>query len=431
MSDRKSLLAKMRNMACGVIIVLALVVIFNNSLARLIVTGIISDYEFWVNISIGVSALAIVICVIVVIAQYSKFNREVIRPVSDITAAVDRLTKGKPTGVITIGGERNEIYALAECVNILIARMGKDIEFFERMKEGDYSLDLPGVPVTAGGEGDGGDRLKRVIQDMIDNQRGLVRNLKQVSDRIAYASAEMAGGSQDLASGSNQQAAAIEEFSAAVDDLKRHAEENAALAREVVDSIKQYASIVQNIGNDMELMTDKMNDISESSERISSVSDIIENIAFQTNILALNAAVEAAHAGAHGKGFAVVADEVRQLSSKSAAAARETADLIRSGIENVRTGNKIVEDASAGMTQIKDISVLNEERMSKLNEASAHQSAAIGEISNSINQISLIVQTNSALAEESASSALEMSEQSHALDTLVDFYTIEPPKDRN
>jgi methyl-accepting chemotaxis protein len=210
-----------------------------------------------------------------------------------------------------------------------------------------------------------------------------------------------------------------------VDDLKKHAEENAALAREVVESIKQYASIVQNIGSDMELMTDKMNDISESSERISSVSDIIENIAFQTNILALNAAVEAAHAGVHGKGFAVVADEVRPLSSKSAAAARETADLIRSGIENVRTGNKIVEDAAAGMKRIKDISILNEERMSKLNEASAHQSVAIGEISNSINQIALIVQTNSALAEESASSALEMSEQSHELDTLVDFYTIE------
>jgi methyl-accepting chemotaxis protein len=162
--------------------------------------------------------------------------------------------------------------------------------------------------------------------------------------------------------------------------------------------------------------------------RISSVSDIIENIAFQTNILALNAAVEAAHAGSHGKGFAVVADEVRQLSSKSAAAARETTDLIRSGLENVRTGNRIVEDAAAGMKQIKDISVLNEERMSRLNEASAHQSAAIGEISNSINQISLIVQTNSALAEESASSALEMSSQSHELDTLVDFYTIDAPE---
>jgi methyl-accepting chemotaxis protein len=241
----------------------------------------------------------------------------------------------------------------------------------------------------------------------------------------------MAGGSQNLASGSNQQAAAVEQFSAAVGDLKQHAEENAALAREVVDSIKEYASIVQNIGTDMELMTDKMNDISESSERISSVSDIIENIAFQTNILALNAAVEAAHAGVHGKGFAVVADEVRQLSSKSAAAARETADLIRSGMENVKTGNKIVEDAAAGMKQIKEISLQNETRMSQLNEASAHQSVAIGEISSSINQIALIVQTNSALAEESASSALEMSEQSHALDALVDFYTIESSEERD
>jgi methyl-accepting chemotaxis protein len=421
----------MRNTACGVIIVLALVILFNITVARLIVLGILSDYGLWVDITVGVSALFIAICVVIVVVQYSKFNKSVIRPVADITVAVDRLTKGKPAGAIKTGAEHNEIYALAECVNTLILRMGKDIEFFERLKDGDYSLDLPGAPVAGVGESDSDDRLGRVIQDMIDNQRELVTNLKQVSGRIAGASAEMAGGSQNLASGSNQQAAAVEQFSVAVDDLKKHAEENAALAREVVDSIKQYSSIVQNIGTDMALMTDKMNDISESSERISSVSDIIENIAFQTNILALNAAVEAAHAGSHGKGFAVVADEVRQLSSKSAAAARETADLIRSGIENVRTGNKIVENAAKGMKQIQDISVLNENRMSQLNEASAHQSAAIGEISNSINQIALIVQTNSALAEESASSALEMSEQSHALDALVDFYTIEAPEPEN
>jgi methyl-accepting chemotaxis protein len=414
----------MRDIACGTIVALMLVIIFDIVVARFVLSGRLVDSSLWINIAIGASATVVVVCLIITLTQAAKFNRNVVGPIAEIAGAIDHLAQGKPTdGVAFHGGD--EIGLLATSVNTLVDRMNKDIEFFEHLKEGDYSHDLHGAAnIERDAEG-GGDRLKNVIQAMIDNQRRLIRKLKQVSEQIAEASSEIAGGSQNLASGSNEQAAAIEEFSATVDELRQHAEDNAALAREVVESIKEYSTIVHDIGIDMKLMTDKMNDISESSLRISSVSDIIENIAFQTNILALNAAVEAARAGHHGRGFAVVADEVRELSSKSAAAARETADLIKQGIENVKIGNKIAEDAATGMAQIEGIAAENEKRMSKLSEASIGQSVAIGEISSSINQISQIVQANSALAEESASASHELSAQSKLLDSLVDSYTID------
>jgi methyl-accepting chemotaxis protein len=422
MRHKKSFMVQIRNIACGIIIVLTLVIAFNIFIMRALISGAFANSVFWSGASIIVSAAAIIICVILTIVHSLRFNANVIRPISDITVAIDRLTHGRPAESVDFRSD-DEIGHLTESVNVLVGRMEKDIEFFERMKDGDYSRDLPGAAATARSADE--DRLQNVIQSMIDNQRDLIRKLKRVSEQIAEASSEVAGGSQNLASGSNEQAAAIEEFSGTVNDLKNHADDNAVLAREVVESIKQYSSIVQSIGADMKLMTDKMNDISESSTRVSSVSDIVENIAFQTNILALNAAVEAARAGHHGRGFAVVADEVRQLSSKSADAAHEAAELIKSAIENVNIGNKIAEDAASGMTQIEKIASENENRMSKLSEASIGQSRAISEVSSSINQISQIVQANSALAEESASASQELSMQSKILNSLVEFYTIE------
>ena len=107
--------------------------------------------------------------------------------------------------------------------------------------------------------------------------------------------------------------------------VKRNAE-SAQQAKEKSVSTREYAT---EGGQVVEKAVEAMDQISQASKKISDIIVVIDEIAFQTNLLALNAAVEAARAGEQGRGFAVVASEVRGLAGRSAEAAKEIKELLR------------------------------------------------------------------------------------------------------
>ena len=171
-------------------------------------------------------------------------------------------------------------------------------------------------------------------------------------------------------------------------------------------------------------MTVAMKEISESSQKISNIITTIEDIAFQTNILALNAAVEAARAGTAGKGFAVVADEVRNLASKSDEAAKATKDLIESSVQSVENGNKIVNEVTGALhrtTELAGLAVADMVKVAGMVEAAV---VSISQVTEGLDQISAVVQTNSATSEESAAASEELSSQAQLLNDLVSQFQL-------
>jgi methyl-accepting chemotaxis protein len=85
---------------------------------------------------------------------------------------------------------------------------------------------------------------------------------------------------------------------------------------------------------------------------------------------------------------------------------------------------------SENMEHVNKISERTSESMQEINDSSVEQRMAISDIMVNINQISQVVQSNSATAEESAAAAEELSAQSQMLEDEVSRFKLRDNRER-
>ena len=268
------------------------------------------------------------------------------------------------------------------------------------------------------------DTLGNALDTMVSSLNQMFGQVNIATNQVNTGAGQIANGAQALSQGSTEQTSSVEELSATINEILSQTKANAQNADEALNTANQSAQLMNVCTGYMQQMQQAMEGISQSSTEISKVIKVIDDIAFQTNILALNAAVEAARAGQQGQGFAVVADEVRNLATKSAQAAKETESLIQTSIDYVAKGDEVVQQTNDSIMELATASRHTQEKVTEISEASRRQADAIQQVNIGIEQVSQVVQTNSATAEESAAASEELSGQAQLLKEQVERFRL-------
>lgn len=274
----------------------------------------------------------------------------------------------------------------------------------------------------------GSDELALLMQALSHMNQSLIKVVSQVrqgSESVATASAEIAQGNNDLSARTEQQASALEETAASMEQLGATVRQNADSARQANQMAQNASSVAIQGGEVVSEVVETMKGINESSRKISDIISVIDGIAFQTNILALNAAVEAARAGEQGRGFAVVASEVRSLAGRSAEAAKEIKILIGASVERVEHGTALVDKAGATMGEVVTSIRRVTDLVGEISAANNEQALGVQQVGEAVIQMDQATQQNAALVEEMAAAADSLRSQSNDLVQVVSAFQLQ------
>ncbi|MBD9453867.1 HAMP domain-containing protein [Rhizobium sp. RHZ02] len=382
----------------------------------------------------------------------------VIRPVTDMTAAMQKLAAGDLS--VSIPGEqrRDQIGSMAEAVAVFKknavdrerlegeAETGRALTERERhereqqknreateirhavdalasalgaLSDGNlaHRIDAPFAPHL--------DRLRNDFNNAVTKLHGALHAVGNNAHAIDAGASEIRTAADGLARRTEQQAASVEETAAALEEITTTVKDTARRAEEAGNLVSRTRNGAEESGNIVRKAVSAMTEIEQSSQRIANIIGVIDDIAFQTNLLALNAGVEAARAGEAGKGFAVVAQEVRELAQRSAQAAKEIESLITASNSQVRSGVTLVGDTGkvldAIVGQVQEIS----RHVDAIVTATREQSTGLAEINTAVNTMDQGTQQNAAMVEEQTAASHGLAQEAAKLMQLLSQFNLQ------
>jgi len=369
------------------------------------------------------SIILALICIVVAIVLAMLLSRRIAKPVTIIADRMELLADGDIHTPVKEIKANNEIGKLNVSITKMIENLStyvNDIDYkLEAIAAGDMSskeiVEYKGDFTTIGNS------LERIRSSM----NSVLSNIIRTADSVNQTAQEMAVASEELSRNSVSQAGTIDEIDTNFGKISNNMDETADGVRDMLEKTNNAKAGLTISSENMRSMINSMGEIEDAASSVSDIIRAIDDIAFQTNILALNAAVEAARAGQHGRGFSVVADEVRNLASKSAGSASETGELIGAALDAVKRGTDSAEQSKVQIGNMEHIISDVNELVAKMEKMAHQQADAVKEIYQGINLLNSVVQSDSAMSEESATASQILSKLAHDLESELEYFQLE------
>lgn len=375
--------------------------------------------------SVVIGTIVAVVCFALSVLLIITIVKKIISPVKQCSDRIVTLSHGDLHQQELDFGKKidKEISQLSESTNLISKNINEIISDIDTMLRtlGNGDLTYKPADVYLGDFAP----IRQSYESIMISLNKTMDKISKAGQRVATGSEQVASAAGSLSGGAAKQAASVEELSASLTEVAEKVNRNAVRAENAAENSAQATKLVESGNEQMNGLLGAMQEIGETSGEIEKIIRAIDDISFQTNILALNAAVEAARAGDAGKGFAVVADEVRNLAGKVAEAASTTTELIKNSMKAVENGTMIANKTAQTLTEIVNTTTATTKLVGEISMACAEQAEAIEQINVGVDQISSVVQTNSATSEECAASAQELSVQANLLDEMVCGFTID------
>ncbi|MBO5177700.1 MAG: methyl-accepting chemotaxis protein [Lachnospiraceae bacterium] len=400
----------------GIIATVILAVVNMFLIARAGGIGLFSSFSRAAGVILYIVVAFFIMIMLRTVAK--SLSSSLTEPIYELQDAMKKLKNGDFNIELTYEGNDelsdlgSDILAACNQMHIIVADTG---EVLAKMADGNFKVS------TGARESYVGDFAAQLeaLRNLKYNMSDTLRQIQSAAAQVMIGSEQLAGSAQDLAEGATNQASAVEELTATVANVTGISEESAKNAAFAASSASQAAEDAKKSREEINQLTDAMDRITATSKEIEDIIGAIEDIASQTNLLSLNASIEAARAGEAGRGFAVVADQIGKLAADSAQSAVTTRELISRCLSEVQAGNRIVESTMESIGTV----LANMESFAGMAagaaEASKEQVDMLKQIETGMDQITLVVQSNSATAQETSAVSEELSAQATGLDEMI------------
>lgn len=380
----------------------------------------LKDVLFVIKIVLGVLVLVIIGGSIITSKRIgAKIADQIEKPIADLAERLKRFSQGDLGSPFPEHNNEDEVAFMNDVAKEMAANLNLIISDLSRlmslMADGNFAISTEMEDKYVGEFVE----LLESIRNMNRKMNSTLRHVEESAEQVTAGSENLAQSAQDLAEGATEQAGAVEQLQATMSTITEQVADTVNNLNDTSRKAESYAKSADFSKTDMRELMDAMQRISETSKKIENIISDIESIASQTNLLSLNAAIEAARAGEAGKGFAVVAEQIRMLADESAKSAVDTRTLIEGAINEIEEGNQVAQKAADSMEAvvqgINDIS----DTSKMLSENSNQQIAALREAEKGVEQISEVVQSNSAASEECSATSEELSAQAEAMNEMT------------